>query len=112
MGYLGFWVTRDGFKPTNTKIQSITNMKPTTPRKQVQRFIGVVTYYHNMWPRYSHTLATLTKIMPNKRNFKWNKIEQYALDEIKRIMARNILLTYPDFNKALKIHANDRNFQL
>ena len=30
MGYLGFWVTRDGVKTTNIKIRAITNMKPHT----------------------------------------------------------------------------------
>ena len=31
MEYLGFWVTRDGVKPTNRKIEAITNMnRPTS----------------------------------------------------------------------------------
>ena len=33
MEYLGFWVTRDGVKPINRKIEAITNMKPNTSRK-------------------------------------------------------------------------------
>ena len=47
-------------------------MKPLTSRKEVQKFIGVVNYYHNMWTRRSHTLATLTKLTPvkNKLNGK------------------------------------------
>ena len=31
MEYLDFWVTRDGVKPINRKIESITNMEPPTP---------------------------------------------------------------------------------
>ena len=33
MEYLGFWVTRDGVKPINRKIEAITNMAPPTPQK-------------------------------------------------------------------------------
>ena len=33
MEYLGFWVTRDGVKPINRKIEAITNMAPPTSRK-------------------------------------------------------------------------------
>ena len=33
MKYLGFWVTYDGVKPMNSKIEAITNMKPPTFRK-------------------------------------------------------------------------------
>ena len=65
-----------------------------------------------MWPIRSHTLEPLTKITSNKRKFKWTKIEQDAFDEIKRILAHNNLLTYPDFNEVFKIQSNARNFQL
>ena len=57
MEYLGFWVTRDGVKFINRKVEEITNMKPPTPQKEVQKFIGIVNYYRDMWPSWSHTLA-------------------------------------------------------
>ena len=69
MEYLGFWVTRDGFKRINRKIEAIPNMSPPTSQKEVKQFIGVVNDYRNMWPRRSHTLTPLTKITPNERKF-------------------------------------------
>ena len=33
MEYLGFWVTRNGVKTVNKKIEPITNMAPSTSRK-------------------------------------------------------------------------------
>ena len=65
-----------------------------------------------MWPRMSHMSAPLTKKPPNKRKFKWIKIKQYTSDEIKRIVARNTLLTYTDFNDAFKINIDSSAFQL
>ena len=44
--------------------------------------------------------------------FKWSKIEQYDFEEIKRIVAHDILLDYPDFNEEFKIHTNAWYFQL
>ena len=43
---------------------------------------------------------------------KWSKIKQDTFDEIKRIVARDTLLAYPDFNKTFKIYTDARNFQL
>ena len=38
MEYLDFWVTHDGVKPLNKKIEAITNMNSPTSRKQVRKF--------------------------------------------------------------------------
>ena len=65
-----------------------------------------------MWSRRSHTLAPLTNITPSKVKFKWTKIEKYAFNKIKWIMARVTLLTYPGFNETFKIHTNASYFQL
>ena len=71
-----------------------------------------MNYYRDMWERRSHVLAPLTKIMSTKVKFKWTKIEQYDFDIIKRIVAPDTLLTYPNFNKTFKIHTDDSNSQL
>ena len=62
MEYLCFWVTCDGAKHKNKKIESMTNMNPPTPRKELRKFIGLINYYCNMWPRGPHTLEPLTKL--------------------------------------------------
>ena len=65
-----------------------------------------------MWPRRSHMLAPLTKLTSIKRNFKCTQAEKVAFDKIKQILARDTLLTYPDFNEAFKIHSDTSAFQL
>ena len=87
MEYLRFWLTNDGVKPTNEKVEAITNMKPYTSQKEVCQLIGVVNYYRNLWAKHPHMLAPLTRIEYNKVKFKWTKIEQDAFDGIQRIMA-------------------------
>ena len=57
-------------------------------------------------------LAPSTKITSNKIKYKWAKIEQDSFNEINRIVARNILLTYTDFNETFRIHTMDSNFQI
>ena len=57
-------------------------MKPPTSWKQAQVFIGVVNYYNNMWARFSHMLAPVTKITSNNVKFKWTKVKKDDFDEI------------------------------
>ena len=40
------------------------------------------------------------------------EVEQYAIDKIKRIMACDTLLTYPDFNETFKMHSDSSAFEL
>ena len=65
-----------------------------------------------MWQRRSHTLAPLTKLPHNKRIFKWTQVKQDDFDIIKRIVAHDTLIIYPDFNEAFEIHTDASAFQL
>ena len=65
-----------------------------------------------MWPRRSHKLTPLTILTSIKRRFKWTLIEKYAFNKIKRIVARDTLLTYPGFNETFKIRTDASAFQL
>ena len=77
----------------------------------IRKFIGVINYYRDMWPRRSHTLAPLNGLIYIKRRFKQTQVEQDAFDKIKRIMAQDTLLTHPDFNETFKIHTDACSFQ-
>ena len=56
-----------------------------------------------MWPRWLYTLVPLTILTYIKSKFKWMQVEQYAFGEIKQIVARGTILTYPDFNETFKL---------
>ena len=60
----------------------------------------------------SHTLAPSTKFTSIKRKFKWIQVKHDAFNKIKRIVARDTLLPYSDFNETFNIHTNASAFQL
>ena len=62
-------------------------MVSPTSQKEVLKFIGLINYYRNMWPRRSHMLSPLTKLTSIKRKFKCTEVKQDTFDEIKRIVA-------------------------
>ena len=65
MGYLGFWVTQNGIRPINKKVEDMVNMTPSRTQKQVRAFVGLVKYYMSMWEKCSHLLQPLTEIVSN-----------------------------------------------
>ena len=87
-------------------------MKPPTYWKEIRQFIGVVNYYRDIWEIFSHALVPLSHLLPSKVEFKWTKTEQDTLDEIKRVVDCDNILTYPVFNEEFKIYTDASNFKL
>ena len=74
--YLGFWITRHNVRPQAKKVEAIHNIQVPKTRKQLRRFIGMINYYRDMWPRRSDLLAPLTKLTSKTVPWKWTAVEQ------------------------------------
>ena len=81
-------------------------------RKQLRSFIGVVNYYRDMWLRRSHILAPLASLTSDKVKWEWGPKQSAAFAMAKRVIAREAMLAYPDFNKPFTIHTDASHYQL
>ena len=85
--YLGYWITRDGIKPLNAKVEAINNIAPPTNKKQLRRFIGMVNYYRDMWKKRSEILAPLTNLTSKNAKWEWLPVHQHAFELMKKTIA-------------------------
>ena len=88
------------------------DMKEPTTQRQLRRFIGLINYYRDMWIRRSDALAPLTALTSKTVKFSWGPKEQKAFDLIKKIVSRETLLAYPDFNQTFEIYTDASHTQL
>ena len=110
--YLGFWITRDCVRPQNKKVEAIHNIQVPTTKRQLRRFIGMVNYYRDFWPRRSDLMAPLSRLCSKTVPWKWTAVEQKAFANLKKIISKEVLLAYPDFNKPFEIHTDASDLQL
>ena len=110
--YLGFWVTREGIRPITSKVDAMLNIAPPKTRKQLRRFIGLINYYKDMWHKRSETLAPLTALTSKTVKWRWTEVEQKAFDAMKKILGKEVLLSYPNFNKRFVIYTDASKTQL
>ena len=54
----------------------------------------------------AYTLAPLTKPCSTKVKFKWADVENNAFIEIKKIVGRDVLLSYHNFSEKFIIHTD------
>ncbi len=110
--YLGYNISRDGMRPSQKKVEAILQIEPPKTRKQLRRFIGMVNYYRDMWPQRSHWLAPLSSLTSSKIKWKWTQEHQESFDQMKALIAKETLLTFPDFSQEFEIHTDASKLQL
>ena len=69
--YLGYHVTCDGVMPIPKKVETIK--PPTVPktRKHLRQFIGIISFYHDMWQKCSEFLSPLTALTSKNVKYDW-----------------------------------------
>ena len=110
--YLGYWITRDGIQPLKKKVEAILKIDQPKNRKELRSFIGVVNYYRDMWLRRSHILAPLAHLTSKKNKWEFGPKQKAAFELTKRILAREVMLAYPDYSKPFVIHTDASHYQL
>ena len=110
--YLGFNVSREGLRPSQKKLEAILQIETPKTQKQLRRFIGMVNYYRDMWPLRSHCLAPLSSLTSAKVKWKWTQLHQDSFEQMKALMAKETLVTFPDFTKEFEIHTDASKLQL
>jgi hypothetical protein len=110
--YLGYWITRKGIQPLPKKVEALKNLLPPTNKRELRRFIGLINYYRDMWTKRSHILAPLASLTSKLAKWHWGNVEQTAFDNIKKIVAKEVLLSYPDFTKPFQMYTDASHLQL
>ena len=85
---------------------------PHQTKKELRHFIGMINYYRDMWQKRSELLAPLASLTSKKVKWDWTKECQTNFDKMKEVLSREVLLSYPDFNKTFHIHTDASHTQL
>ena len=123
--YLGYVLTREGIKPQRKKIEAILTIDPPKDVKSLRGFLGIVQYYRDLWEKRSVMLAPLSDLVAEcgtskpqrkagvkKAPWHWDEVHQKAFEDIKEVIARDVVLAYPDFSKPFEIYTDACTRQL
>ncbi len=85
----------------------------------------MVQYYRDMWAKRSEMLAPLSDLVGEcgeikttcknkmkKKPWQWDSIHQEAFDIVKKTIAKEVVLVYPDFTKPFDIYTDAFTKQL
>jgi transposase InsO family protein len=110
--YLGYWLTRRGLQPQPKKVEAILRLTPPKTKRQLRHFLGMVNFYRDMWRMRSHLLAPLSALVSPQAKLEWRKEHQDAFEQIKTLISKETLLTFPNFNEPFHIYTDASKYQL
>ena len=108
--FLGHHVSAAGITPLPDRIAALQNSSAPTDRTSLQRFLGMVNYYHRFLPGIADTLAPLHAQASGKgQTIEWSKDCQEAFDKAKTVLSKAVLLHHPqpDLPTSLTVDASN-----
>ena len=97
--YLGHVVSPDGIATDMTKTEKVANWPIPTHRREVQQFLGLVSYYRRFIKSFATLAKPLYRLTEKTTTFKWNEECQKAFDELKTCLITAPILAFPDYCK-------------
>ena len=94
VNFFGETHTTDGHKSAQSKVSGIVEMPPLTCKKQVQSFIGMVSYLSKFSARLSELVEPIRELSKEKVPFNLGPEQQASFKQMKKEIARTPILAY------------------
>lgn len=112
LDYLGYHITREGITPIPKKIEAIKAIRTPKKRKKLCSFLGMINFYRDMWSQWASLLTLLSTLTSVNVKSIWKEEHQKTFEAIKRVLTREVLCEYPDFNKPFEMHTDVSKTQI
>jgi len=98
LDFLGFVVGRNGVKPNPAKIKAMTDFPCPKDVSSLRSFLSLASYYRRFVRSFSSVAAPLNALLCKGVPWMWGDEQQYAFDTLKKALASQTVLAYPDFS--------------
>lgn len=99
--YVGHILSEEGIKVDGEKVEAIRQMRNPQDTKEVQRFLGMVTYVNKFIPNLNDKTVHLRKLIKKGVAFEWKDEQQAEFDNLKKLLVSTPVLQYYDSTKEL-----------
>jgi len=90
--YLGYTISKDGIEPSAENIKSVLNYPVPRNSKEVQRFIGLASYFRRFIPKFSIIAKPLYELLKKDVKFKFGTEENKAYENLKTCLSNKPIL--------------------
>lgn len=91
--YLGRHISRDGVRPSETKVSALAYSPVPSNIKQVRQFMGLSSYFRRFIPDFASRTACITKLTKANQKWEWGPEQDLARNYVINHLISKPLLT-------------------
>uniref|UniRef100_A0A8C2F2M0 Gypsy retrotransposon integrase-like protein 1 n=1 Tax=Cyprinus carpio TaxID=7962 RepID=A0A8C2F2M0_CYPCA len=104
--YLGHVVSEEGVRTESSKVMAVRDFPVPKNVKEVQRFVGLASWYHRFISHFSERAAPLYALKAKNTVWDWTDECQNAFNDLKNALQQAPVLMPPDFTKDFKVQTD------
>lgn len=115
--YLGHIISSKGIRPQGEKLEALRNFPKPVVLKELQSFLGLANYYRKFILNFAQVAKPLTEMTKGSRKLnnrkivlKWSNEALKAFNDLKELLAKEVTLSYPDFDKTFILNTDASEF--
>lgn len=101
--YLGHKITNNGIYPDDSHLLAVKNMPTPKNKKDVERFLGLVTYINTFIPNLSEKTSILRDLLRKEVEWHWDANHDACFNRLKSSLTSTPVLQYYTLNKPVVI---------
>ncbi len=101
--YLGHTFSKDGLKPDEDKVKAIVEMKTPQNVKELERFLGMITYVSKFVPNVSQLTSPLRELLKKNNAWTWNDVHEKTFNDLKKILMEKPVLQFFDMKSPITL---------
>ena len=107
--FLGYNVSQEGIKPQKGLTDSIIDFATPSNRKELKRFLGMVSFYRNFIRNFSEISNPLNKLTSDKVSFDWDSNCENSFSTMKNCLVSAPILAFPRISEPfiVEVDASD-----
>lgn len=110
--YLGHIISKDGLRANPEKVECIVKYPQPKNLIELLRFLGMCGYFRIFVYNFALISKPLTHLCSKEIIFVWSKSAENAFESLKRALAEDVILQFPDFSKDFFVTTDASDFAI